>query len=60
MARFCSVSVGPLFCLTSQTKPGPNMAAAVAMKVSRKESMEEKERVMYLARTSGISDVNGH
>lgn len=60
MARFCSASVGPLFCLTSQTKPGPNMAVAVAMKVSRKESMEEKEPVMYEARTSGISVVPGH
>lgn len=46
--------------MTSQTKPGPNMAAAVAMKVSRKESMEEKEPVMCWARVSGISVFSGH
>ena len=46
MARFSGVGFGPVFCLTSQTKPGPNMAAAVAMKVVRKESRDEKELLM--------------
>ena len=31
------------FLLTSQTKPGPNMAFAVARKVVRRDSMEEKD-----------------
>lgn len=33
--------------LTSQTKPGPNMAAAVATKVLRRDSGEEKELVTF-------------
>ena len=31
------------FLLTSQTKPGPNMAFAVARNVVRRESREEKD-----------------
>ena len=31
------------FLFTSQTKPGPNIAFAVAMKVARKSSIELKE-----------------
>lgn len=60
MARFWSSSVGPLFFLTSQTKPGPNMAAAVAMKVSRKDSIEEKEPLMCSVSIFGTSVVPGH
>ena len=39
---------------TSQTKPGPNMAFAVAMKVVRRESREEKEALISLVRGSGM------
>ena len=46
IARFSGVGFGPVFCLTSQTKPGPNMAAAVAIKVDRKESTDEKDSLM--------------
>lgn len=34
------------FRFMSQVKPGPKVAAAVAMKVSRRESKEEKEESM--------------
>lgn len=54
MARFSGVGFGPVFCLTSQTKPGPNMAAAVAMKVVRKESRDEKELSMWTASSLGM------
>ena len=53
-------SLGPpdepmgLFFLISHTKPGPNMASAVAMKVARRESMEEKEVLISLRRLSGM------
>ena len=43
-------------CRTSQTKPGPNMALAVAMKVSRSESGEEKDSLILEAR---IVDIGG-
>ena len=46
--------------MTSQTKPGPNMAVAVAIKVFRKVSIEEKEAVMCSASISGILVVPGH
>ena len=36
-------SVSSVFFFTSQVKPGPNIAAAVAMKVSRKASIDAKE-----------------
>ena len=36
-------SVSSVFFLTSQVKPGPNMAPAVARKVSLKASIVEKE-----------------
>ena len=39
-----------LLRFTSQTKPGPNMAFAVARKVARKDSREEKEASISLAR----------
>lgn len=54
IARFSGVGIGPVFCLTSQTKPGPNMAAAVAMKVVRKESRDEKEPSMWAASWLGM------
>ena len=46
--------------LMSQTKPGPNMALAVAMKVFLRESGEEKERVnwpvSWLEGGAGVGD----
>lgn len=36
---------------TSQTKPGPKMAEAVARKVERKEAREEKESFMSLRKS---------
>ena len=44
---------------TSQTKPGPNMAAAVARRVERRVSREENERFIWLRRGSGIGVVSG-
>ena len=40
--------------LTSHTKPGPNMAFAVAMKVARKDSGEEKELEIVRFRESDM------
>ena len=53
-------SLGPLdeprglFFLISHTKPGPNMASAVAMKVARRESREEKEVLISSRRFWGM------
>lgn len=44
---------------TSQTKPGPNMAVAVARKVARRVSREEKERFISLRRASEIAVLRG-
>ena len=42
--------------LTSQTKPGPNMAFAVARKVARKDSMLEKEAEMRFSREGEMGE----
>ena len=44
---------------TSQTKPGPNIAAAVDRKVWRNVSMEEKERVRGALRPDGMATGSG-
>lgn len=41
-------------CRTSQTKPGPNMALAVAIKVSLRDSGEEKESLIRDLRVEDI------
>ena len=41
-------------CFTSQTKPGPNMAFAVARNSARKESREEKSEFIWLSRACGM------
>ena len=41
-------------CRTSQTKPGPNMALAVAIKVARSDSGEEKESLILVVRWGDI------
>jgi len=48
-----------LFFFTSQTKPGPNMALAVARKVVRRDSGEEKDLVIWWARMDDISGGSG-
>jgi hypothetical protein len=40
--------------LTSQTKPGPNMEAAVRVSSRRRVSMEEKEAESWRSRDSGM------
>ena len=40
-------------CLTSQTKPGPNMAFAVARNSARNESSEEKSVLIWVSRACG-------
>lgn len=41
-------------CFTSQTKPGPNMAFAVARNSVRRESREEKSTFICLSRGGGM------
>ena len=38
----------------SQTKPGPNIPFAVAMKVERNDSRDEKESSIYFASSDGM------
>ena len=45
------------FFLISHTKPGPNIASAVAMKVARRESREEKDLVIS-GRSSAGTEVS--
>lgn len=39
---------------TSQTKPGPNIASAEAKNVRRKDSKDENELFIWVAKDSGI------
>lgn len=43
-----------LFLLTSQTKPGPNMASAVAINVLRSDSTDENDAFIRSVRAEGI------